>query len=262
MHEAWKSDPSSVHASWAAYFSALEAGLPREQAHMVPENLGYDKTSKVSLANALTSPSVGGGAGGQPDKRSILKSVQLNKLAAAYQRNGHFKAQLDPLQRERTLAPKYAAPQLDPSYHGFTEADLDQKIYVGEEPPILSLRGKQEVTLRETLEALKQAYCQTIGVEFTHLQNDDMIGFLRERFEVPPKEMSKEEKMTTLDRLSWSEMFEKFLDTKYGGAKRFGLEGCESLIPGFKALIDTAADHGISFNFFFAMFIFFFLFFL
>jgi 2-oxoglutarate dehydrogenase E1 component len=48
-----------------------------------------------------------------------------------------------------------------------------------------------------------------------------------------------------LDRLAWSEMFENFLSTKYTAAKRFGLEGGETLIPGMKALIDRAADLGV-----------------
>jgi 2-oxoglutarate dehydrogenase E1 component len=32
---------------------------------------------------------------------------------------------------------------------------------------------------------------------------------------------------------------------RYVSAKRFGLEGAESLIPGMKALIDKAADMGV-----------------
>lgn len=48
-----------------------------------------------------------------------------------------------------------------------------------------------------------------------------------------------------LDRLAWSEMFESFLAAKYSAAKRFGLEGCETLVPGMKALIDRAAERGV-----------------
>ena len=39
-------------------------------------------------------------------------------------------------------------------------------------------------------------------------------------------------------------MFESFLANKYTAAKRFGLEGCEALIPGMKALIDHGAGVG------------------
>lgn len=52
-------------------------------------------------------------------------------------------------------------------------------------------------------------------------------------------------KMHMLDRLAWSDMFETFLANKYTAAKRFGLEGCETLIPGMKACIDLAADMGV-----------------
>ncbi len=35
------------------------------------------------------------------------------------------------------------------------------------------------------------------------------------------------------------------VNCRYTAAKRFGLEGAESLIPGMKALIDTSADLGV-----------------
>ena len=56
---------------------------------------------------------------------------------------------------------------------------------------------------------------------------------------------SVEKKLHTLDRLAWSENFESFLANKYAAAKRFGLEGCETLIPGMKFMIDQAADQGV-----------------
>ena len=40
-------------------------------------------------------------------------------------------------------------------------------------------------------------------------------------------------------------MFESFLANKFAAAKRFGLEGCETLIPGMKALIDRSTDMGV-----------------
>ena len=36
-----------------------------------------------------------------------------------------------------------------------------------------------------------------------------------------------------------------FLANKYAAAKRFGLEGCETLIPGMKAMIDRSAEGGV-----------------
>lgn len=84
-------------------------------------------------------------------------------------------------------------------------------------------------------------------MQYMHMPNRDKCNWLRERIELPsPYSFSKERKHLMLDRLAWSDMFETFLARKYAAAKRFGLEGAESLVPGMKALIDAAADDGVS----------------
>jgi 2-oxoglutarate dehydrogenase N-terminus len=39
MYRRWREDPSSVHASWDAYFSGLETGLPSSEAFRPPPGL-------------------------------------------------------------------------------------------------------------------------------------------------------------------------------------------------------------------------------
>ncbi|KAG8413707.1 2-oxoglutarate dehydrogenase E1 component [Metarhizium acridum] len=74
----------------------------------------------------------------------------------------------------------------------------------------------------------------------------EICDWLRERLEVPqPFKYSIDEKRRVLDRLIWSSSFESFLATKYPNDKRFGLEGCETLVPGMKALIDRSVDYGV-----------------
>jgi len=46
------------------------------------------------------------------------------------------------------------------------------------------------------------------------------------------------------DRLNWSHEFGAFLGQKFNTMKRFGLEGCESFIPGLKVAIDAAVEEG------------------
>lgn len=83
-------------------------------------------------------------------------------------------------------------------------------------------------------------------VQYMHIPNRDECNWLRERIELSsPYTYSRDRKKLMLDRLAWSDMFEIFLANKYAAAKRFGLEGAESLIPGMKALIDSAADQGV-----------------
>ena len=74
-----------------------------------------------------------------------------------------------------------------------------------------------------------------VCVQYMHIASRDQCNWLRERIELPSAyQYSTDEKKLMLDRLAWSDMFETFLANKYAAAKRFGLEGAESLIPGMK----------------------------
>ena len=85
-----------------------------------------------------------------------------------------------------------------------------------------------------------------VGIQYVHIPDKDQCDWIRERVEIPkPWNYTVEEKRMILDRLIWSESFEKFIASKYPNEKRFGLEGCEALIPGMKALIDRSVDHGV-----------------
>lgn len=102
------------------------------------------------------------------------------------------------------------------------------------------------MTLREIVAACEKIYAGAYGVEFIHIPDREKCDWLRERLEVPqPFKYSIDEKRRILDRLIWSSSFESFLATKYPNDKRFGLEGCETLVPGMKALIDRSVDYGV-----------------
>jgi 2-oxoglutarate dehydrogenase E1 component len=77
-----------------------------------------------------------------------------------------------------------------------------------------------------------------MGIEYGHINDRAACDWLRAKFEVPTKyKYSKDQKIRILDRLMWSDHFERFVSAKYPSEKRFGLEGCESLVPGMKALV-------------------------
>jgi 2-oxoglutarate dehydrogenase E1 component len=83
-------------------------------------------------------------------------------------------------------------------------------------------------------------------VQYVHITDRGQCDWIRERVELPVQwNYTTEEKRMILDRTMWSELFEKFIASKYPNEKRFGLEGCESLIPGMKALIDRSVDSGV-----------------
>ena len=87
----------------------------------------------------------------------------------------------------------------------------------------------------------RQTYCGTVGYEYMHIPDRDRCNWLREKIEAPTSiSFSKDRKAVILDRLMWGHLFEAFLSQKWTAAKRFGLEGCETLIPGLKEMIDQS----------------------
>ena len=181
---------------------------------------------------------------GRPlDAQTIQESMRLMMLIRSYQISGHSIANLDPLALDEREMPI----SLDPSLYGFTEDDMDRDFFIGTWKMKGFLSEDRPVqTLRQILTRLKETYCGTVGYEYMHIQDRDQCNWLRAKIETErKKQYSPERKQIILDRLAWGELFESFLSNKYSAAKRFGLEGCESLVPGFKEAIDKAAEMGV-----------------
>jgi len=242
MYLQWKQDPKSVHISWQVYFKNMESGeMPISQAFQPPPSL---------IPGSSVVPGLAAGAGvGIGEGANVTNHLKVQLLVRAYQARGHHKAKIDPLGIRNTskgfgnIKPK----ELSLEYYQFTEKDLDTEYTLG--PGILPRfknDGREKMTLREIVAACEKIYCGAYGVEFIHIPDREKCDWLRERLEVPqPFKYSIDEKRRILDRLIWSSSFESFLATKYPNDKRFGLEGCETLVPGMKALIDRSVDYGV-----------------
>lgn len=243
MYLAWREDPSSVHVSWQTYFKNMENGsMPISQAFQPPPTIVPTPTGGVPQHM----PDAGLGSVAGKDVTNHLK-VQL--LVRAYQARGHHKAKTDPLGiRGEAESFGYSKPkELELSHYGFTEKDLDDEITLG--PGILprfETAERKKMTLREIIAACERIYSGSYGVEYIHIPDRVPCDWIRDRVEIPePYRYSVDEKRRILDRLIWSSSFEAFLATKFPNDKRFGLEGCETLVPGMKALIDRSVDYGI-----------------
>jgi len=210
LQRAWEADPNSVDESWDNFFRNF-------------------------VGQASTSPGISG--------QTIQESMQLLLLVRAYQVNGHMKAKLDPLGLEERKVPDV----LDLAFYGFTEADLDREFFLGVWKMSGFLSENRPVqTLRSILTRLEQAYCGSIGYEYMHIPDREKCNWLRDRIEtLTPTQYNRERREVIFDRLAWSTLFENFLATKWASAKRFGLEGGESIIPGMKEMIDRASDLGV-----------------
>ena len=129
---------------------------------------------------------------------------------------------------------------LEPSTFGLTEADLDRTFHT-------KLFDPPQATLRDLIAALRETYCRSIGVEFMHIRNPQVRDWLQERMESVRNQPSLDirQKRRIILKLNAAELFETFLGGHYVGAKRFSLEGGETLIPLLDAIIERAARFGV-----------------
>src|SRR6202011_2404393 len=85
------------------------------------------------------------------------------------------------------------------------------------------------------------------GYEFMHISDPAEKAWMQERIEGPDKEIvfTPEGKRAILNKLVEAEGFERFFDVKYTGAKRFGLDGAEAMIPALEQIIKRGGALGV-----------------
>ncbi len=170
-------------------------------------------------------------------KQASKDSVRAIMLIRAYRIRGHLIANLDPL----NLQKQDEHLELKPESYGFNEKDYDRKIFLD------GVLGLQYGNLNEILRILKQTYCSTIGYEFMHMSDPDEKTWIRNRIEGPEKNVNFTEngKKAILNKIIAAEGFEKYLQVKFVGTKRFGLDGGESLIPALEQIIKRGGNLGV-----------------
>ncbi|MBP2474503.1 2-oxoglutarate decarboxylase [Crossiella equi] len=165
---------------------------------------------------------------------AVDKTARVLELIDAFRSRGHLMADTDPLNyRQRRH------PDLDVLSHGLTLWDLDREFAVG------GFAGKERMKLRDVLGVLRDSYCRTVGIEYTHIMGPAERKWLQERIEVPHSKPDQAEQIYILSKLNAAEAFETFLQTKYVGQKRFSLEGGETVIPLLDAVLDKAAEFNL-----------------
>ncbi|KAF7231961.1 hypothetical protein EG68_08376 [Paragonimus skrjabini miyazakii] len=239
IYEAWLKNPASVHKSWDVFFRGVNAGAAPGEAYVTPPTLGQNLTFPVHVQ--IPSPV---STAIKPDIKTIEDHLAVQSIIRSYQVRGHLAADLDPLGitspsdgTARYIVYKQylgegGEPDLDKTFR------LPQTTYIGGD--------KQELTLREIIQRLEEVYCRHIGVEFMFINSLNKCDWIRRKFETPGMmNFTPEQKRLILARLIRSTRFEAFLAKKWSSEKRFGVEGCEMLIPAMKTLIDTSSSLGV-----------------
>ena len=170
-------------------------------------------------------------------ERSTIDSIRAIMMIRAYRIRGHLIADLDPLQ----LQEKHYHPELNPETYGFKKEDRNRKIFLDK------VLGFEYATVNEILEILLKTYCSKIGIEFMHMSDPEEKRWIQERIEGKGKEanFTIEGKKAIFKKLVETEGFENYCHTKFVGTKRFGLDGCESLIPALEQIIKVGGSLGV-----------------
>jgi 2-oxoglutarate dehydrogenase E1 component len=257
LYARYEDNPASVDGEWAAFFAGLadDKSIIEKNARgaswtkpnwpivangelvsALDSNWGQieKKVSEKIKAKAETQ-----GATISPDAvlQATRDSVRAIMLIRAFRMRGHLFADLDPL----GLQGRGDHEELHPSTYGFSENDLDRKIFIDH------VLGLEFATIREIVTILTRTYCSTLGVEFMHISDPAQKSWIQQRIEGTDKEISftREGKRAILNKLIEAEGFEKFIDVKYTGTKRFGLDGSESAIPALEQIIKRGGALGV-----------------
>ncbi|WP_353238406.1 2-oxoglutarate dehydrogenase E1 component [Limnohabitans sp.] len=234
MYENYLANPGSVPDSWREYFDALQhvPALDGSNAKDVPH---------LPVINAFAERAKSGGTKVVMASENVemgRKRTAVQQLIAAYRNVGQRWADLDPL--KRTERPHI--PDLDPAFYGFSDADQETVFDTSN-----TFFGKNNMSLRELLNALRETYCGTLGAEYMYTTEQAEKRWWQQKLESirSKPNFTAEKKKQILDRLTAAEGLERYLHTKYVGQKRFSLEGGESFIAAMDELIQSAGAQGV-----------------
>ncbi len=252
LYERYLDDPGAVDTNWQAFFADIEDeafSLNQEQrgASWAPSTaLVVGEKSLTPLSERMSASQESGQnagpanfatASGAKNKEATLDSIRALMLIRAYRIRGHLLADLDPLD----LEDQKEHSELDPANYGFADKDMDREIFIN------YVLGLESATMREIITILKSTYCGSIGIEYMHIQDPAEKSWLQERMEAIQNQthFTDKGKAFILRRLAETEGFERYLDKKFTGTKRFGLDGGESLVPAIEQIMKRGSQLGL-----------------
>ena len=236
LYESYLNNPGSVPDNWRSYFDQLQhqpatdgQELTRDQPHAPIVDAFVQRAKQGGFAKAAQ----------QLDLTVASKQLHVQSLIAAYRSLGSRWADLDPLKQHD----RDDIPELDPAFYGLSEIDMEQEFSATN----TYFTADSTMTLRQIINALRDTYCRSIGVEFMHCSDPVVKRWIQQRLESirSAPSYTNEEKRNILQQLTESEGLERFLHTKYVGQKRFSLEGGESFIAAMDELVNHGGVSGI-----------------
>jgi 2-oxoglutarate dehydrogenase E1 component len=215
LYKDFLKNPESVDADMRKFFEGFDFAISNVNGNGKPKEAGVTASPVQTV--------------------QIEKELAVYQLILAYRNKGHLIAKTNPI-RER----KDRKANLDLHYFNLDENDLQTEFYAG------NFVNLGKVTLQTIIHHLKKCYTESVGTEFSSLNDSKKIDWIIDAVENKMLQpVSLEQKRRILQKLNEGVMFEKFLHTKYVGQKRFSLEGGESTIAALDAIINTASANNV-----------------
>ncbi|RPH69800.1 MAG: 2-oxoglutarate dehydrogenase E1 component, partial [Myxococcaceae bacterium] len=250
-------DPASVDPSWRELFSRTRTDgrpfLGSGDGRAQPTN-GQGATNGSGVAARTVNGGHGAAVSGAPGRAQLvsvgdvpaaLAAMQLqsrtDQTLYAFRLRGHLLAQIDPLGRPRAEM-NHIADLAMASDAAFSPEELEQVVDSSE-----VFADRKRVKLREFLARLRRTYCGHIGVEYMTLYDSGRRRWLMPRMEHTENRLdaSPSEQRRILEKLTYADTFEAFIHTKYQGAKRFSVDGGESLLPMMDTMLELGGELGV-----------------
>jgi len=264
LYADYLSNPETVPQEWRTYFGGLEAEYQKDadaqeartlsdgpswQRQDWPPKPNNEDTALLDGDWAALEPTLNDKISkrGNADQGSVIAAADVQDatkdslralmLIRAFRIRGHLIADLDPLGLQKSEI----HPELDPATYGFGPDDFDRPIFID------NVLGLETATLREIVGILTRTYCGTFAVEFMHITDPEQKAWIQQRIEGPNKDISftTEGQKAIMKKLIEAEGFENFLNTKYTGTKRFGLDGGEAMVPALEQIIKRGGALGV-----------------
>jgi 2-oxoglutarate dehydrogenase E1 component len=236
LYFRYQENPASVPESWRGYFARLEGemggAVPPARAPSPPDDTAAGGVFSLPPTAEVVPPVAGAVSPASDHETAVEMQARVSAMVNAYRVRGHLFAQLDPLGLSER-------PPFDLSLETFGLQHVD--------PETIFAYGNKKLPLREIVRRLQNTYCRTIGAEFTFIEDPEERRWLQHRMEDSENhvDLPRETQVRILRKLTDAETFERFLHSTYIGAKRFSVEGGESVIPMLELIIDHAAPRGV-----------------
>src|SRR6185295_16666345 len=194
LYQDFVKDPKTVDPEFRKFFEGFDFAI----SNIKPQANGNGAAVTVKKETATT-----------PTEGDVdwMREVQVYRMILGYRNKGHLIAKTNPI-RER----KDRGANLELSFFGFNEGDLDKTFYAG------NLIGLGKTSLRNIIQYLKNCYASNVGIEFKYISDQKKIDFLTKEMEknfLNPLPLEKKKRI--LEKLNEGVIFEKFLHTKYVG---------------------------------------------